>query len=78
MHSTTKYLGGHSDVVGGAWWSPTQSSPTARLHPERDRRVPGPFDSWLTLRGIRTLAARMDRHGKNAMRVAQMLTSTRR
>src|SRR5579863_4609981 len=74
VHSTTKYLGGHSDVVGGAV---VVADPdlAERIDFLRNSTggVPGPFDAWLTLRGIKTLAARMDRHCRNAMRVAQML-----
>jgi cystathionine gamma-synthase len=74
VHSTTKYLGGHSDVVGGAV---VVADPdlAERIDYVRNATggVPGPFDSWLTLRGIKTLAVRMDRHCRNAMRVAQML-----
>jgi cystathionine gamma-synthase len=74
VHSTTKYLGGHSDVVGGAV---VVADPdlAERIDYLRNATggVPGPFDSWLTLRGIKTLAVRMDRHCRNAMRVAQML-----
>ena len=76
VHSTTKYLGGHSDVVGGA---------VVVADPELGERlaflqnatggVAAPFDAWLTLRGIRTLAVRMDRHGLNAARVADMLSA---
>ncbi len=76
VHSTTKYLGGHSDVVGGALvTSDTKIADDVDYLRNATGAVPGPFDSWLTLRGIRTLAVRMDRHGENAMRVAQMLTS---
>jgi cystathionine gamma-synthase len=74
IHSTTKYLGGHSDVVGGA---------AVVTDPELGERmayvqnatggVAAPFDAWLTLRGIRTLGVRMERHGLNAARVADML-----
>jgi cystathionine gamma-synthase len=76
IHSTTKYLGGHSDVVGGALVTSDDAiaEDTAYLR-NATGAVPGPFDSWLTLRGIRTLAVRMDRHGENAMRVAEMLVS---
>jgi cystathionine gamma-synthase len=74
VHSTTKYLGGHSDVIGGAL---VVADPelAGRLAFTRNATgaVPGPFDAWLTLRGIKTLAVRMDRHSRNAMRVAQML-----
>jgi cystathionine gamma-synthase len=76
VHSTTKYLGGHSDVVGGALvTSDTKIADDADYLRNATGAVPGPFDSWLTLRGIRTLAVRMDKHGENAMRVAQMLAS---
>jgi cystathionine gamma-synthase len=74
VHSTTKYLGGHSDVVGGAL-AVADADLAEQLDFTRNATgsVPGPFDAWLTLRGIKTLAARMDRHCRNAMRVAQML-----
>ena len=74
VHSTTKYLGGHSDVIGGAV---VVADPelAERLAFTRNATggVPGPFDAWLTLRGIKTLPVRMDRHCRNAMRIAQML-----
>ena len=74
VHSTTKYLGGHSDVVGGAVVvaDPALAERIAFTQ-NAAGGVPGPFDAWLTLRGIKTLAVRMDRHCRNAMRVAQML-----
>jgi cystathionine gamma-synthase len=74
VHSTTKYLGGHSDVIGGAV-AVADAGLAERIAFTRNATggVPGPFDAWLTLRGIKTLAARMDRHCRNAMRVAQML-----
>jgi cystathionine gamma-synthase len=74
VHSTTKYLGGHSDVIGGALVvaDPGLAERVAFIQ-NATGGVPGPFDAWLTLRGIKTLAARMDRHCRNAMRVAQML-----
>jgi cystathionine gamma-synthase len=74
VHSTTKYLGGHSDVIGGAL-ALTDPDLAEQVDYTRNATggVPGPFDAWLTLRGIKTLAARMDRHCRNAMRVAQML-----
>ena len=75
LHSTTKYLGGHSDVVGGA---------LAGNDPELRERiafvqnaaggVPGPLDAWLVLRGAKTLALRMERHSLNAQAVAEWLT----
>ena len=75
LHSTTKYLGGHSDVVGGAVVV-RDDELGERLAFTRNATggVAGPFDSWLTLRGIKTLAVRMDRHSANATRVAGMLT----
>jgi cystathionine gamma-synthase len=76
VHSATKYLGGHSDVVGGA---------IITAEHELDEQlgflqngagaVPGPFDAWLTLRGIKTLAVRMERHCDNAERVVEFLTN---
>lgn len=75
LYSTTKYVGGHSDVVGGALVTP---------HPELVERmrflqnaagpVAGPFDVYLALRGLKTLAVRMDRHCENAMAIAQYLS----
>jgi cystathionine gamma-synthase len=80
VHSTTKYLGGHSDVVGGALVLRSLDTGDGELG-ERlgftrnaTGAVAGPFDSWLTLRGIKTLAVRMDRHCANAAEVADMLT----
>ncbi len=74
VHSTTKYLGGHSDVVGGALITADAGvAERAAFLRNATGGVPGPFDSWLTLRGIRTLAVRMDRHGSTAGRVADML-----
>jgi cystathionine gamma-synthase len=74
VHSTTKYLGGHSDVVGGALVikDPAHAEAIA-FHQNATGAVSGPFDAWLTLRGIRTLAVRMDRHCANAARIAQAL-----
>jgi cystathionine gamma-synthase len=74
VHSTTKYLGGHSDVIGGAVAvADTELAERIAFNRNATGGVPGPFDAWLTLRGIKTLAVRMDRHCRNAMRVAQML-----
>ena len=74
LHSTTKYLGGHSDTVGGV---------LVTADPELNERfrfllnavgpVPGPFDAWLVLRGLKTLAVRMERHSANAARIAEFL-----
>ena len=76
VHSTTKYLGGHSDVVGGAIVvaDPELGERLAFLQ-NATGAVAGPFDAWLTLRGIKTLAVRMDRHSQNARRVADMLAA---
>jgi cystathionine gamma-synthase len=74
LHSTTKYLGGHSDVVGGALITDdtTLDEQVAFLQ-NGAGAVPGPFDAWLTLRGIKTLALRMERHSDNAERVVAAL-----
>ncbi len=76
VHSTTKYLGGHSDVVGGALVvADAGLGERLAFHQNATGAVAGPFDAWLTLRGIKTLAVRMDRHSRNAARVADMLAS---
>jgi cystathionine beta-lyase/cystathionine gamma-synthase len=74
VHSTTKYLGGHSDVVGGfvATNDPTIAERLYFLQKSLGA-VPGPFDSWLVLRGIKTLAVRMQRHCENARAIASWL-----
>jgi cystathionine gamma-synthase len=74
MHSTTKYLGGHSDVVGGALVT-TDSELYGQLKFLQNAigAVPGPMDCWLTLRGIKTLALRMERHSENGDRIARFL-----
>jgi cystathionine gamma-synthase len=76
VHSTTKYLGGHSDVVGGAVVT-NEGELRDQLFFLRNASgaVPGPFDAWLTLRGIKTLAVRMERHCDNAEVVAQALAA---
>jgi len=74
VHSTTKYLGGHSDVVGGAVVvADAELGERVAFTQNATGSVAGPFDSWLTLRGLKTLAVRMDRHCRNATRIAQML-----
>ena len=74
VHSTTKYIGGHSDVVGGALVVADGTlGERLAFHQNSMGAVAGPFDAWLTLRGIKTLAVRMDRHCQNAAAVAQML-----
>jgi cystathionine gamma-synthase len=78
VHSTTKYLGGHSDVVGGAIITAGHQQDLAdqlAYIQNSTGAVAGPFDAWLTLRGIKTLAVRMDRHCANATRIADMLSS---
>jgi cystathionine gamma-synthase len=76
VHSTTKYLGGHSDVIGGALvLSDPELADALRFHQNSLGAVPGPFDCWLVLRGVKTLAVRMDRHCANAERVVEMLTA---
>jgi cystathionine gamma-synthase len=75
LHSTTKYVGGHSDVVGGALvTSDDELAEKLRFTQNSVGSVPGPFDAWLTLRGAKTLAVRMERHSDNAERVAELLT----
>jgi cystathionine gamma-lyase len=79
LHSTTKYIGGHADVVGGA---------ICLNHPKLHERlkylqnaagaIPAPFDCFLTLRGLKTLAVRMREHEKNATRIATFLKNHRR
>ncbi len=78
VHSTTKYIGGHSDLVGGAVVT------SSREHHERLKflqnamgSVPGPFDCYLALRGLKTLHLRMERHSKNAAAIAELLSKDR-
>jgi cystathionine beta-lyase/cystathionine gamma-synthase len=73
VHSTTKYLGGHSDVVGGAAVGRTDLMEPVKFYQNAAGGVPGPFDAYLTLRGIKTLAVRMDRHCANAAELADWL-----
>jgi cystathionine gamma-synthase len=83
VHSTTKYCGGHSDVIGGALV--TARTPAIAAYADLDERigfhqnaigaVAGPFDAWLVLRGLRTLALRMDRHCDNAELIVAFLES---
>ncbi len=76
LHSTTKYLGGHSDVVGG-FVATNDDSISERLAflQKSLGAIPGPFDCWLVLRGLKTLAVRMDRHCENAKAVAAYLAA---
>ena len=78
LHSATKYLGGHSDVLLGATVVAAESEELhARLHAYRTLRgaIPGPWEAWLVLRGIRTLALRVERAGANAAELARRLTN---
>ncbi|SEC63200.1 cystathionine gamma-synthase [Streptomyces sp. TLI_105] len=75
VHSLTKYMGGHSDVVGGALVTADEAlGEELAYHQNAMGAVAGPFDSWIVLRGIKTLAVRMDRHSENATKIAEMLT----
>ena len=75
VHSTTKYLGGHSDVVGGALVTADAGlGEELRFSQNAMGSVPGAFDCWLVLRGIKTLGVRMDRHCENAGRVVELLS----
>ena len=74
LHSTTKYVGGHSDIIGGfvATSDPTIAERLYFLQKSLGA-IPGPFDCWLALRGVKTLALRMRAHSENARRVAEFL-----
>ncbi|MBC2591128.1 MULTISPECIES: cystathionine gamma-synthase [Rhodococcus] len=74
LHSTTKYLGGHSDVVGGALVTNDEELDTRFAFLQNGAgAVPGPFDAYLTMRGIKTLALRMERHSDNAEKIVELL-----
>jgi len=74
VHSTTKYLGGHSDIIGGAVITSDEELYRAlKFYQNAIGAVPSPFDSWLVLRGIKTLAVRMREHEKNALFLAEFL-----
>ncbi|MFW5469173.1 cystathionine gamma-synthase [Knoellia sp. CPCC 206435] len=83
VHSTTKYCGGHSDVVGGAvvvghgvtvpWFGDESASDRVAFHQNSMGAVAGPFDSWVVQRGLKTLAVRMERHSDNAEKVVEFL-----
>ena len=76
VHSTTKYIGGHSDVIGGALVvKDLEVAERLAFHQNSIGAVAGAFDSWLTLRGLRTLALRMDRHCDNAEKVVEFLSA---
>ncbi|MFI9533483.1 cystathionine gamma-synthase [Nocardia fusca] len=75
VHSTTKYLGGHSDVIGGALVTDDAQLDSAFAFLQNGAgAVPGPFDAYLTMRGTKTLALRMDRHCDNAETLAEFLS----
>jgi cystathionine gamma-synthase len=74
LHSTTKYIGGHSDVIGGALLTNDEELDTAFGFLQNGAgAVPGPFDAYLTMRGLKTLVLRMQRHSENAALVAEFL-----
>ena len=74
VHSTTKYMGGHSDVVGGAFvTSDEEMYEEVKFYQNAAGAVPGPFDSWIVLRGLKTLSVRMRQHEQNALAVAEFL-----
>ena len=76
VHSATKYLGGHSDVVGGALMTNnSELEQKLRFHQNAVGAVPSPFDCWLLLRGVKTLALRVERQCANAMEVAKALSN---
>jgi len=78
VHSTTKYVGGHSDVVGGAIMTNNDDlEKQIRFHQNALGAVPSPFDCWLLLRGIKTLALRVERQSQNAMEIATALQSNK-
>lgn len=79
LHSTTKYAGGHSDVVGGALVVRDHDlAESIGYHQNAMGAVAGPFDAWLTLRGLKTLGVRMDRHCDNAEKVVEFLEGHRK
>jgi cystathionine gamma-synthase len=76
VHSTTKYLGGHSDVIGGAVvTNDADVAQKVRFLQYAVGAIPGPLDCYLVIRGIRTLGLRMDRHQENAAKVVEMLST---
>ncbi len=78
VHSATKYIGGHSDVVGGAIMTNNDDlERQLRFHQNAVGAVPSPFDCWLLLRGVKTLALRVERQSDNAMELATALTSNK-
>ncbi len=79
IHSTTKYLGGHSDVIGGALIvKDTELAESIKFHQNAMGAIPGPTDCWLVIRGIKTLSVRMDRHVANAKQVVDFLSNNKK
>src|SRR5205085_8607712 len=75
MHSATKYLGGHSDLIAGVIVGDAKTMSVARSRVSRTGTPLDPFDSWLALRGLRTLEVRMRRHSDNSLRLARAMKS---
>jgi cystathionine gamma-lyase len=74
FHSVTKYIGGHSDVIGGAVMTNDEGAfEKLKFHQNALGAVPSPFDCYMTMRGIKTLSIRMEKHGSNAMKIAEYL-----
>ncbi|HNX34226.1 MAG TPA: cystathionine gamma-synthase [Kiritimatiellia bacterium] len=74
VHSTTKYLGGHSDVIGGAVITSDQDAwERIKFYQNAAGAVPGPWDAWLILRGLKTLSVRLREHERNALKLANRL-----
>lgn len=78
LHSTTKYLGGHGDVMGGVVSGPKEIIEQMRTTARINGAVPGPMDAWLTMRGMKTLSLRMREHSRNARTVAEWLRNDSR
>ena len=79
LHSTTKYIGGHSDMIGGAvMTSNDELHKKIKFVQFAGGAVPSPFESFLFLRSIKTLAVRMQKHAENAVQVAKFLESHKR
>jgi cystathionine gamma-synthase len=76
MHSATKYLGGHSDLVAGIVAGDAETMKAVRARSARTGTPLGPFDAWLALRGLRTLDVRMRRHSENSLALARAMRST--
>jgi len=78
VHSSTKYIGGHSDVVGGAiMTNDDELEEQLRFHQNAVGAVPSPFDCWLLLRGVKTLALRVERQSLNAVEIASALQASK-